>query len=76
MTILFFSATGNSLYVAKTLGDETKSIPQLERTGIYEIEDHVIGIVSPVYILNLPLLVQRYLKKAKYAPLKRVEPCN
>jgi len=65
MTILFFSATGNSLYVAKTLGDETKSIPQLERAGIYEIEDEVIGIVSPVYSLNLPLLVQRYLKKAK-----------
>jgi len=76
MTILFFSATGNSLYVAKTLGGETKSIPQLERTGRYEIEDDAIGIVSPVYILNLPLLAQRYLKKAKYAPLKRVEPCN
>ncbi len=65
MTILFFSATGNGLYVAKTLGDETRSIAQLERSGIYEIEDDVIGIVSPVYIFNLPLLVQRYLKKAR-----------
>jgi ferredoxin len=65
MTALFFSATGNGLYVAKTLGDEAKSIPQLERTGVYEIEDDVIGIVSPVYVFNLPLLVQRYLKKAK-----------
>ena len=64
MTILFFSATGNGLYVAKTLGDETKSIPQLERTGIYEIEEDVIGIISPVYGFNLPLLVQCYLKKA------------
>ena len=66
MTILFFSATGNSLYVALTLGDETKSIPQLERKGVYEIEDDVVGIVSPVYGLNLPLLVQRYLSKAKF----------
>jgi len=65
MTILFFSATGNGLYVAKTFGDEIKSIPQLERTGTYEIEDDVIGIVSPVYGFTLPLLVQRYLKKAK-----------
>ncbi len=63
MTVLFFSATGNSLYVAKTLG-EIKSIPQLERTGTYEIEDDVIGIVSPVYYGNLPFLVRRYLKKA------------
>jgi ferredoxin len=65
MAILFFSATGNGLYVAKTLGTEIKSIPQLERTGTYEIEDEVIGIISPVYIFTLPLLVQRYLKKAK-----------
>jgi len=65
MTILFFSATGNSLYVAKQLGGEITSIPQLERAGTYEIKDDVIGIVSPVYAGNLPLLVKRYLKKAK-----------
>jgi len=66
MKTLFFSATGNSLYVAKKLAGEITSIPQLDRAGIYEIEDDVIGIVSPVYSLNLPLLVRRYLKKAKF----------
>jgi ferredoxin len=64
MTILFFSATGNCLSVAKSIGGELKSIPQLERAGEYEIEDDVIGLVVPVYFLGLPLLVRRYLKKA------------
>lgn len=64
MTILFFSATGNCLSAAKSIGGELKSIPQLERAGEYEIEDDVIGIVVPVYFLGLPLLVTRYLKKA------------
>lgn len=65
MTILFFSATGNSLWAAKYIGGELKSIPQLERAGEYEIADDVIGIISPVYNLTLPLLVSRYLTKAK-----------
>lgn len=65
MTTLFFSATGNSLFVAKTLGGNLTSIPQLEREGIYEIKDDVIGIVSPVYYFTLPLLVKRYLNKVK-----------
>lgn len=79
MTILYFSATGNSLSTAKYIGDsedmhkacgptgtpQLKSIPRLERAGEYETEDDVIGIVSPVYFLALPLLVRRYLSKAK-----------
>jgi ferredoxin len=65
MTILFFSATGNCLSVAKSIGGELKSIPQLERAGEYETEDDVIGIISPVYNFTLPLLVRRYLSNAK-----------
>lgn len=64
MIVLFFSATGNCLSVAKSFGGKMMSIPQLERAGKYEISDDVIGIVSPVYFLNLPLIVRRYLKKA------------
>lgn len=33
--------------------------------GEYEIEDDVIGIISPVYYFTMPLLVKRYLVKAK-----------
>lgn len=64
MTILYFSATGNSLSAAKTIGKNLLSVPQLERAGKYDIEDDVIGIVSPVYNLTLPLLLRRYLSKA------------
>ncbi len=65
MTILYFSATGNSLSIAKLLGGKLKSIPQLERAGEYEITDDVIGIVSPVYNHTLPLIVRRFLSKTK-----------
>ncbi len=65
MTILFFSATGNCLSVAKSFGGSLKSIPQLERAGEYEIEDDAIGIISPVYNFTLPLIVKRYLLKVK-----------
>lgn len=65
MTILFFSSTGNSLSIAKLLGGNLKSIPQLERAGEYEIIDDVIGIVSPVYNHTLPLIVRRFLSKTK-----------
>lgn len=65
MTILFFSATGNCLFVAKSCGGTLKSIPQLVRNGEYEISDDVIGIVSPVYFLNLPRLVKDYLSLVK-----------
>ncbi len=46
MTILFFSAAGNSLSAAKHLCGEIKSIPQLERAGEYVIEDDVAGVVT------------------------------
>lgn len=35
MTILYFTATGNCLYVAKQLGGELLSIPQLMKNGTF-----------------------------------------
>ena len=49
MKTLYFSSTGNCLYVAKCLGGECLSIPKLIKQGIYEIKDDVVGIVFPVY---------------------------
>lgn len=65
MKILFFSATGNSLWVAKTLSDELLSIPKLARNKKYEIESDVIGIVCPIYTFGIPQLVAQYLSKVK-----------
>jgi len=65
MKILYFTSTGNSLYVAEQIGGELLSIPQLEKSQIYEIKDEVIGIIIPCYMGGVPGLVESYLKKAK-----------
>ncbi|MBC8060053.1 MAG: 4Fe-4S ferredoxin [Clostridiaceae bacterium] len=65
MKILYFTSTGNSLYVAKEIGGELLSIPQLEKSQTYEIKDEVIGIVFPCYMVGVPRPVEEYLKKAK-----------
>ena len=64
MKILYFSATGNCLYVAKRLGGELLSIPQLHKNGVYEIADDVVGIICPVFGFSVPNLVREYLEKA------------
>ena len=65
MKILYFTATGNCLYVAKQLGGELLSIPQLMKSGTFSIEDDVVGVISPVYCADMPKMVQRYLGQAK-----------
>ena len=65
MTVLYFTATGNSLAVARKIGGTLLSIPQLVRDGRYEIEDDVIGIICPTYCADAPRMVQQYLDKAK-----------
>ena len=65
MTTLFFTACGNSLSVAKAIGGELYSIPQLVREGRYEFKDDVIGIVSPTYSSDLPKTEQAFLNKAR-----------
>jgi ferredoxin len=64
MTILFFSATGNSLYVAKRLGGERYSIPKLLKQGKFEFEDDKIGIVYPTNYMSVPKIVREFLSKA------------
>jgi ferredoxin len=65
MKILYFTATGNSLHVAKRIGGELLSIPRLQKNNCYEIADDVVGIVCPVYCFDVPLPVRNYLKNAK-----------
>lgn len=64
MKLVYFSATGNSLYVAKRLGGEPLSIPRLQKSGVYEITGAVVGIICPVYGFTVPYLVREYLEKA------------
>jgi ferredoxin len=65
MKILYFTSTGNSLHVAKKIGNELLSIPQLRKTNIYEINDDVVGIICPTYMLSIPRPVQNYLRNVK-----------
>ena len=65
MKILYFTATGNSLYLAKMIGGELLSIPQPIREGRYEIEDEEIGIVFPTYNGDMPEIVEDYLSFAE-----------
>lgn len=66
--VLYFTGTGNCLYVARQLAGadgETLSIPQLMRKEQFEIEADEIGIVYPVYGHMPPNMVRRFIQKAK-----------
>lgn len=65
MTTCFFTASGNSLYVAQRIGGNLLSIPQLMRQDKIEIEDDAVGIVCPVYVAELPMMVSEFMKKAE-----------
>lgn len=65
MTVCYFSATGNCLYVARRIGGTLLSIPQLMRQDEIVIEDDAVGIVAPVYAAEIPMMVRDFLEKAK-----------
>lgn len=65
--ILYFTGTGNCLYIARRLSDadtELLSVPQLVKRGIYDIEADEIGLVYPIYGHMPPTMVREYLAKA------------
>lgn len=68
MMIAYFSATGNSKYVSTRIAKEDGkllSIPDLIKEDRLELEDDVIGIVSPTYSWGLPSIVVDFLSKVK-----------
>lgn len=65
MTILYFTATGNCLYVSKKLGGTLYSIPQMVKKNKYVFEDDTIGLVFPNYGLCVPPYISEFLSKAK-----------
>ena len=65
MTICYFTASGNSLYVARRIGGNLLSIPKLMRQEKIEIEDDAVGIVCPVYVAELPMMVMDFMRTAE-----------
>lgn len=65
MTVCYFTASGNCLYVARRIGGTLLSIPKLMRQDTIEISDGAVGVVAPVYALEPPMMVREFLAKAK-----------
>lgn len=65
MKILYFSSTGNNIYIGESLGGELLSIPQQIKKGQYKINDDVVGVVFPNYYMTVPDIVGEYLKKVE-----------
>lgn len=66
--VLYFTGTGNCLYVARQLAGkegEILSIPQLMRKKQFEIETDEIGLVYPIYGHMPPYMVREFIKKAQ-----------
>lgn len=64
--VFYFTATGNSLFIAKQLSDSPLSIPQeLKKTDlIYEADE--IGFVFPDYAAAVPVIVREFVEKAQF----------
>ena len=66
--ILYFTATGNCLHVARQLAESEEqllSIPQMIKQNQYEFEADEIGLVYPIYGHMPPNMVRNFIKKAK-----------
>ena len=65
MTVCYFTASGNCLYVAKRIGGTLLSIPQLMKQDNIEITDDAVGIAAPVYAVEMPMMVKEFLLRAR-----------
>jgi len=62
MKLLYYTTTGNNLYIAKQLGGELLSIPQLMKNGELDIEDDVVGIIFPVFFATSPKTLREFVQ--------------
>jgi len=65
MIVLYFTATGNNLYVAKRIGGNLYSIPQAIKDENYTFSDDKIGFVFPIYGWAGPAYIENFLRKVK-----------
>lgn len=63
--VFYFTATGNSLYVAKQLSSEIISIPQALKNKEFKFSADTVGFVFPVYSGEPPLIVSEFVKHVK-----------
>jgi flavodoxin/NAD-dependent dihydropyrimidine dehydrogenase PreA subunit len=68
--IFYFTATGNSKFIAERIAsktnDRTINITECIQTGDFEFEigdDEALGFVVPVYAMGVPIIVTEFLEK-------------
>lgn len=66
MITFYFTATGNSLYVAKSIGGELCSIPRMLQEGRREFAADAIGFVFPCHGFGLPRMVNTFLRESHF----------
>lgn len=64
--VLYFTGTGNSLYVAKGLDEVRLSIAQSIHDEKKEYAAEKIGIVCPIYGHEMPQLVKEFIKQVTF----------
>lgn len=64
--VFYFTATGNSLYIAKQIEPDPVSIPQAMRREQLEFTAERIGVVAPVYGHEMPPMVREFLRRAAF----------
>lgn len=64
--VFYFTATGNSLYVARQFSEAPVSIPQIMRGSERRFSDSTIGIVCPVFAGQPPKMVVRFLEESEF----------
>ena len=64
--VFYFTATGNSLFVAKQLSDNPLSIPQELKKNELVYEADEIGFVFPDYAASAPMIVRDFVTKGTF----------
>lgn len=76
-TIYYFSATGNSLAVAKKLGQQLEDcelvpIASLLNENAIIPKNEIVGLVFPLYFLGIPMLVKSFIDKIVFDEIRYI----
>ena len=64
--VFYFTATGNSLFIARQFSDNPLSIPQELKKGKQNYEADEIGFVFPDYTASAPMIVRRFVEENNF----------
>ncbi len=64
--VFYFTSTGNCLYVAKNLDAELYSIPQEMKKSVRHYKADKIGIICPIFELDLPEYVKEFIRSSAF----------